>query len=234
MSEFVYVGTELDLFALAQNWKAYWHSQIREFLRGDVLEVGAGLGSNTQLLRPASSGRWVCLEPDPILHAKLEEALPSNSSGRNYFAICGTLSTVRDQRFDCILYIDVLEHIENDRAEMEMASSCLKPGGHLIVLSPAHQFLYTPFDKAIGHFRRYTRRSLRQIASRDLHCLWIRYLDCVGMTASAANLLLLRQSMPTASQISLWDGVMVPLSRLLDRVFCYKVGKTVIGVWEKR
>ena len=51
MSDFHYVGSELDLFAEARNWKAYWSRRIGSFVRGDVLEVGAGIGSNTELMR---------------------------------------------------------------------------------------------------------------------------------------------------------------------------------------
>src|SRR5262249_46525548 len=40
---FPYIGDELDLFALAHRWKAYWISHIGRWVRGDVLEVGAGL-----------------------------------------------------------------------------------------------------------------------------------------------------------------------------------------------
>lgn len=67
----------------------------------------------------------------------------------------------RDSRFDTILYIDVLEHIADDRAELVEAARRLNPGGYLVVLSPAHQWLFTAFDAAIGHVRRYTAKSLR-------------------------------------------------------------------------
>ena len=71
MSELKYVGSELDLFAGVVNWKAYWAREIRPFVGGDILEVGAGIGSNTRLLDPGGAGRWVCLEPDPELKCQL-------------------------------------------------------------------------------------------------------------------------------------------------------------------
>ena len=58
MSEFKYVGSELDLFAAVRNWKSYWSRQILPFLKGDILEVGADLGSNTRLLDSGIRGRW--------------------------------------------------------------------------------------------------------------------------------------------------------------------------------
>ena len=73
----------------------------------------------------------------------------------------GTLSELSDSdKFDTILYMDVFEHIEDDRAELERAAAQLAPDGHLIVLAPAHQWLFTPFDESIGHYRRYSRRTL--------------------------------------------------------------------------
>ncbi|MGH9597485.1 MAG: class I SAM-dependent methyltransferase [Edaphobacter sp.] len=233
MSEFKYVGSELDLFASVWNWKSYWSAQIKPFLAGDVLEVGSGIGSNTELLDPGGSGRWVCLEPDPQLVAVLTRKLKEKEAGRRHEAICGTLQSLAGQHFDTIIYIDVLEHIENDREELIAAASLLRPGGRVIVLSPAHQRLFTPFDAAIGHFRRYNRSMLQAISPTGLHLERMRYLDSVGLFASSANRLFLQQSMPTKAQLRFWDGWMVPISRVLDPLFSYSIGKSIIAIWHK-
>jgi SAM-dependent methyltransferase len=233
MSEFKYVGSELDLFASVWNWKSYWSGQIKPFLIGDVLEVGAGIGSNTELLDPGGSSRWVCLEPDPQLVAALIQKLKEKEAGRRHEAVCGTLQSLAGQQFDTIIYIDVLEHIENDREELIAAASHLKPGGRVIVLSPAHQNLFTPFDAAIGHFRRYNRSMLQAISPPGLHLERMRYLDAIGLFASSANRLFLQQSMPTKAQLGFWDGWMVPISRVLDPFFFYSIGKSIVAIWQK-
>jgi SAM-dependent methyltransferase len=234
MSEFKYVGSELDLFADVWNWKAYWSGQIRPFLRGDLLEVGAGIGSNTRFLDPeGGTGRWVCLEPDPELHGVLVKTFTETEPRRAYETACGTLASLTDQQFDTIIYIDVLEHIDDDREELNQAAAHLRPGGHLIVLSPAHQRLFSPFDGAIGHFRRYNRPMLRSLSPASLRLERMRYLDCAGLILSAANMLLLRQSMPTKAQLRFWDNWVVPISRVVDRLFLYSLGKTIIAVWRR-
>ena len=233
MSEFKYLGSELELFAAAINWKSYWRQQIRPFLRGDILEVGAGIGSNTLMLNHGGEGRWVCLEPDPDLLVQLVRTLAKAPGGRSYESVCGTLRTLRDQQFDTIIYIDVLEHIDHDVEELLQATSHLRSRGHLIVLSPAHQCLFTPFDAAIGHFRRYNRSMLRHISPPCLRLVRSRYIDSVGLIASAANLLFLRQSMPTGAQIRFWDQLIVPVSRVLDGCFRYNIGKSIVAVWYK-
>jgi SAM-dependent methyltransferase len=231
LPEGAYVGNELELFAHARNWKRYWGAIVASSLRGDVLEVGAGLGANTRLLRPLSPNarRWVCLEPDSRLLDQLRIAPPQGIEPR-----LGTLANLaRNELFDAILYIDVLEHIPDDAAELRHAAAHLREHGRLIVLSPAHQWLFSPFDSAIGHCRRYTRRSLKRaaggIGSLRLEHSW--YLDSFGFFASAANRLLLRQSMPTLRQILFWDRLLVPISRLLDPLLFRCFGKSVIAIW---
>jgi SAM-dependent methyltransferase len=233
MNEFRYVGSELALFSTAHNWKSYWSRQIAEFLAGDVLEVGAGIGTNTQILKQHGTGRWVCLEPDPQLVAQLVEAFKDTPHGRRYEPICGTLQALGDQQFDTVIYIDVLEHIDDDYAELKRAASLVRPGGHIIVLSPAHQWLFSPFDAAIGHYRRYNRSMLRDISPEGLTIRRLRYLDSCGLIASASNLLFLKQSMPTKLQLKLWDSFIVPISRILDPLVLYGIGKSILAVWCK-
>ncbi len=224
--EFAYAGTELALFEKAVNWKSYWREQVTPYIGGHVLEVGAGIGANTKLLAGLPHKRWTSLEPDISLAAQIQKL------SRRHRTLPVMLADLpAKNRFDTILYIDVLEHIEADRAELKEAAARLKPGGHLIVLAPAHPFLYTPFDAAIGHYRRYTRASLRAVAPAILTEIRVAYLDCAGMLASAANRVLLRSAMPSERQILLWDGRLIPLSRKMDSVFGWRIGKSVIGVW---
>lgn len=228
-SDFKYAGSELKLFEKARNWKAYWRAEIREFVRGDVLEVGAGIGANTLTLAELDFRHWTCLEPDAALAAQVK--LPP---GERHEAATGTIDDLPDPaKFDTILYIDVLEHIEDDRGEMSRAAARLNPGGCVIVLSPAHPFLFTPFDTAIGHFRRYTRTSLREAAPATLHLEKLVYLDAAGMLASAANRMLLHSAMPTEKQILTWDRLLVPVSRIIDPLLAGRVGKSVLGIWRR-
>jgi SAM-dependent methyltransferase len=231
---FVYVGTELDLFATAERWKAYVRRQVRPFLGCQVLEVGAGHGGTTRVLCDDGPLRWVCLEPDASLADRLMASISSGLLPDCCEARIGTLADLDESdRFDTILYMDVLEHIADDRAEVARAADQLRQGGHLIVLAPAHQWLFTPFDEAIGHYRRYTKATLRAAAPSGLGLARLVYLDSVGMLASLGNRLLLKRSMPSPAQIAVWDRLMVPLSRVADPVLGYCLGKSVLAVWKK-
>jgi SAM-dependent methyltransferase len=240
-SSHAYVGQELELFAHARNWKRYWSATIRPYLRGDVLEVGAGIGANTRLLLDEQSGaisRWVCLEPDARLLEQLRTSLNSrtDAAGVRIEPRLGTMADLNPtEQFDAVLYIDVLEHIADDSDEMRRAAAHLREGGRCIVLSPAHQWLFSEFDAAIGHHRRYSRKSLKA-AAEGVHSLRLErlcYLDSCGLLASTANRLLLRQSMPDLRQILFWDRFLVRGSRLLDPLLLHRAGKSVLGVWTR-
>ncbi len=225
-----YIGGELELFAHATNWKAYLGRQISPFLGARVLEVGAGIGSNTHMLY-AGQARWVCLEPDHSMARRLkaDRTLPAACE-----VVEGTLSdVVEDATFDTVLYVDVLEHVERDGDELSRAMKKLAPGGRLVVTAPAYQSLYSPFDKAIGHYRRYDRHSLQAVAPYEARLIRTRYLDSVGLAASLASRVLLNRSLPTRGQIWLWDSLMVPLSRVLDPASAFSFGKSILVVWEK-
>jgi 2-polyprenyl-3-methyl-5-hydroxy-6-metoxy-1,4-benzoquinol methylase len=233
MAEFEYSGTELALFAHAVNWKAYWKKRIAPFLRGDVLEVGAGIGANTLALLDRAE-RWTCLEPDARLLADARGAHARSELAPRLSYVCGTLDGLdASAEYDAIVYLDVLEHIEDDKAEMRRAAAHLSPGGALVVLAPAHQGLYSEFDRSIGHFRRYDRASLSAVEPEGLVRVQLRYLDSVGLCASLANRMFLHQSRPTLQQIRTWDRMMVPVSRVLDPLLFYRAGKSILGVWRR-
>lgn len=233
-SPYEYVGEELDLFALAVNWKRYFRAQIADVIRGDVLEVGAGIGETTRHLCDGTQRSWWCLEPDPALAARLAATVAGGAFSPTPRVQVGTLVDLDPGlRFNAILYIDVLEHIEHDAEELARAATLLTRGGCVIVLSPAFNSLYSEFDRAVGHFRRYTKRTLSAAFPPSLRRKRLTYLDGVGFLASAANRLMLHQSVPTRQQIELWDRKMIPVSRFLDPLVRRFFGRSVLAVYER-
>jgi SAM-dependent methyltransferase len=232
MTDFAYVGDELDLFADATTWKSYVRFHLRSYLSGDILEVGAGIGAATATFNDGTQRRWVCLEPDRSLADQIKSNLTPELT--NCEVIVGTLTDLGPgNQFDSILYMDVLEHIERDAAELARAASYLKPNGTLVVLAPALPWLFTPFDAAIGHYRRYTRTSLRSIVPQGLSETKCIYLDSAGLLASLGNKLFLRSPIPSKAQIQFWDRAMVPISRYTDRALNHAIGKSILAVWQK-
>ena len=227
-----YVGAELELFRHAQNWKNYYRSILAPYLRGDVLEVGAGIGSTTRVLCHQGLRTWTALEPDSDLIQQLQLEFASHPLPCAVQVFAGTLRHLpATRRFDAILYIDVLEHIEDDRTELMDAATRLADNGALIILAPAHQWLFSEFDSGVGHFRRYSAASLEAVVPRGMRCEKLWYLDSVGLLASLGNRRLLHRRLPTGTQLAFWDRRLVPLSRYVDKLSGYLLGRSVLGIW---
>lgn len=230
-----YIGQELSIFAHAKNWKQYYASIIRPYFGKHIVEAGAGIGATTRELCDGTQEEWICLEPDSVLRSEIERLITQKKLPSCCRAQGGFVSNIpMEQKVDTVIYIDVLEHIENDRAELQEATSHLSQEGRLIVLSPAFNFLYSPFDKSIGHFRRYDRKMYQALTPTDCRIEKLMYLDSVGAATSLVNRMFLSQAMPTVNQILFWDRRIIPIAKWIDRLLRYRVGRSLLGVWVKQ
>jgi len=226
------------VFAKAHNWNIYLAKSYAQQIKGRVLEVGAGIGTITKNISPyfamCSVSQWICLEPDNKRCSHLSSMIdngeiPSNCVVQN--KLLGDLPS--EEMFDTILYSDVLEHIEDDKLELAMAMEHLNPGGRLIVMSPAHNWLFSELDHLAGHYRRYSKKAISELTPEGMELVQIKFIDSAGIAASVANKLFLKRSTPSAEQIVIWDQVLIRISRWLDFFLFYKVGKSVLVTWQK-
>lgn len=230
-----YIGNELELFSHAYNWKSYYRKKLIPFIHGDVLEAGAGIGETTRHLHNEAVKTWTCLEPDAKLAEKIGEKIKANELPANCSLKTGTTDDYpAGPQFDSILYIDVIEHIERDAEELQRACKLLRPNGYLVILVPAHQWLFSPFDQAIGHYRRYNKHMLKEAVPSSLRLQKTEYLDCIGLIASLTNKFFLKKSYPTLQQVKFWDRFIVPVSKIADPLVFHSTGKSLIGIWQKK
>lgn len=223
---FTYGGDELPLMARAVQWKSYVATLVRPYLRGSVLEVGAGIGAYIPYLYRPPVREWTALEPDAAQAGRIGDA--------RVRVVPGTLDAIDPaDRYDTILYLDVLEHIADDVGELRRAQSHLRAGGYLIVLAPAYPFLFSPMDTKVGHHRRYTRARLRAITPSLCVLARLNNLDSAGLLASLANRFVLRAERMSPGQVAVWDGALVPVSRVLDGMLGHRLGKSLLAVWRR-
>ncbi len=229
-----YQGSELDIFSHAKNWKDYYCKQLKDSIQGDVLEVGSGIGGSTLSLINENVDTWTSIEPDQEL-ADTQKRNVALNTHRKINILCASIddSNIQNMKFDTILYIDVLEHIKNDQEEILKAEKLMKPKGSLIILCPAHNFLFSPFDESVGHYKRYSKKDYLNFKFKNSKCTKCFYLDSIGFFASLVNKYFLKQPYPSKKQIAFWDNILISLSKVFDRLLFYKFGKTVVGTWVK-
>lgn len=134
--------------------------EFRPFLRGSLIDVGAGIGQLTELLaQEVDPRRLQALEPDPSFAARFRSRLPDLNLRELTSA-----AMPADTRCETVTSINVLEHIKDDVQELRNYQRWLKSsGGFLCLLVPARPELYAAIDRDFGHFRRYTRSSLGHV-----------------------------------------------------------------------
>jgi hypothetical protein len=235
MNNYRYEGQELDVFSHATHWKKYFGNKLLPYIGRRVVEVGAGIGATTSILCSGNQETWLCIEPDNSLRQQIDKLILTGKLPPFCYTSNAFIKDLNpDQLFDTILYIDVLEHIRDDAVELEDAGCHLVQGGVIIVLSPAHPFLFSPFDRAIGHYRRYNRKSISGITPSRFLVEQLYYLDSVGMMTSLVNRFFLKQAVPSLNQILFWDHYILPISRLMDRLTGYRSGRSIVCVFRKK
>ena len=216
-----YSGREtLENLDQAENYNKHLANLVTKQLApaSEVLDFGAGRGTFMRL---------VSQEGHSVTGIELDEVLQgmARATGFHVVARAGDLS---DGKFDAMYSLNVFEHIEDDALALTQLISLLKPGAQVIIYVPAHQHLYSKFDAAIGHHRRYTRRDLKTLGSLGgLKNVRITYEDPIGYLA-AVLFKILRRSAPSKGAILLFDKYLFPLSRLLTPFTRNFIGKNLI------
>jgi SAM-dependent methyltransferase len=215
------------------HWPLYWASEVAPYLGARVAEIGAGTTPVAVHLN-RDTKCWTCVEPDQRLARRLSPRAARGEFGPRCTVMNGwVVDLPQSEPFDTILYANTLEHIPADRAELAAAAKRLRRGGHLIVLSEAHPFLYSSHDADTGRVRRYTRRGLLRIEPPGFQPIALRYLDAAGYAAAIAESCLPTDTTPTPKRLAFWDEKLVPLSRRIDRLTGHRFGKSLLAVWRR-
>jgi len=155
---------------------------VRPFLKGHVLEVGAGVGNMSPFLYREGVDLTVCDVNENYLR-KLKEVL----KGKVRVArvdLAGGAKQLPLTKHDTVICFNVLEHVEDNNKALLNMKGWLKKGGRLLLLVPAHQWLYSKLDERLGHFRRYTKsdleRSLSEVGFRKMEVEYVNWVGALG------------------------------------------------------
>lgn len=148
----------------ARKFNKWLFDQFSEYLGGDVLEAGCGIGNLTELL--LDRRRAVAIDNEKFYVDRLNQAyghlLNFEAKEADLTDLDQLKSLTEKGLFDSVICANVLEHIEEDVKTLENFKEILKPGGRIAVLVPAHPDLYSDVDETLGHCRRYTKRDLEE------------------------------------------------------------------------
>lgn len=226
-----YFGKDLEAMSFAHNYHKWILAEFEPYLGRSVAEVGAGTGSFSQLILATGIARLVAYEPSGNMYPLLKKTLESDKRAEAVNGFFGEESA--GEAFDSVLYVNVLEHIEDDASELEKVRNALKPGGHLLVFVPALPWLYSELDRKVGHYRRYTKKHLTALVREaGFSVVKGRYFDIAGILPWYINFTLLNNEI-TGGGVSLYDRLVVPGMRVIEGLIPPPVGKNVLLVASK-
>lgn len=235
----VYVGKDLEAMDFAGNYHDWILDVFAPLLGKRLVEVGAGAGGFSELLMRNPLESLALIEPSRAMYSRLEQRVNGTSGScevRTYNSmfrrICEQVKT--DHRPDSIIYVNVLEHVEDDAAELKAVFDTLEPGGRVFIFVPALRWLMSNYDRSIGHFRRYTRPELETRASEaGFKILHSGYFDLAGIMPWWVKYRLLRSENMEPGALKMYDKFVVPVTKVMESLVRPPIGKNLILIGEK-
>jgi len=226
---------DLEVMSQAVNYRQWMYRRIEPFIGQRILEVGAGIGNFTELLLDrelivATDIYELCLEHlkrrlsdnSKVVTAQLDLAHPCGDEWDTY-------------KFDTVICMNVLEHVEDDATALAFMHATLVEGGRMILLVPAFQFLYGTVDRSIAHYRRYTKKSLLpRMRAQGFEVESAFYMNVIGMAGWFWNNRVMKIEEENPAQINLFDRYIAPWAERIERIVPPPFGLSLIAVGRKK
>jgi SAM-dependent methyltransferase len=229
-----YTLEDQERMTRARNYFAWQERLVRRELGRKVVEVGCGLGNFTGMLLDRDA--VIAIDSEPLCIERLKQRYPDRRNLHALACDAGSPEFAALARFspDTCVCLNVLEHIEDDAAALQAMASVIAPGGVIVLLVPAFQALYGPIDRNLGHYRRYSRRSMIRLAERaGLRIRRAHYMNLLGFFGWWANSRIFRRQEQSPGQIAIFDRYLVPLLSRLEDCVRPPFGQSVFVVLEK-
>lgn len=229
-----YTLADLRRMRAARRYRAWQLEWLRPALGRRIVEVGCGIGNLTGLLLGVDGVEAVvALDHDPAVLAELQAAWGADARLR----ICrceATPTGLTDPAltgFDTCVCVNVLEHLDDDAGALQAMVTMVRPGGAVALQVPAVPALYGALDRRLGHRRRYRRRDLAALArAAGAAVESLRYTNALGALFWWYNGRIAGREAQSERQIELFDRLLVPLSRWLERRSAPPWGQSLVAV----
>ena len=232
----------------AVNYHNWIMEEFAPFVGKEVAEVGAGTGSFSELILDFGVKDLSLFEPSENMFPLLKKKFLDNRQKRINFPSLsppsGDLGGVveinncyfenrenaKDKKFDSLFYINVLEHIKNDFAELSIAFDAIKKGGHILIFVPALSWLFSDLDRSVGHFRRYNKIELETLVKKaGFEIVKSKYFDSFGVIPWYFLFVLLKREMGQGG-VSFYDKFVIPIEKTIEKKIPIPFGKNLLLV----
>jgi SAM-dependent methyltransferase len=220
----------LERMAAAPRYNRWMYDRLRPWVGRRVLEIGAGIGNMSAFL--IDRDRVVLTDTEPYYLDRLRARYASHP----HVTVAELRLPTADarlvaERLDTVVCLNVLEHIEDDRASLSAMHDLLTPRGRLILLVPSLRALYGSLDEALGHFRRYVPGELAtKLGEAGFRVRHLEYFNLAGVPGWWFTGRVLRRRLIPGGALR-WYDALVPLFRL-ERFLPWRIGQSLIAIGE--
>jgi SAM-dependent methyltransferase len=225
---------QLETGREAENYNRWIAEQFAPYAGKRILEVGCGIGNLSHHWTDREA--FVGIDTEPECVAKCAQRFSDHPNVRILHDHVGApdwVSRWSAHRPDTVVAVNVLEHIREDLAALRGWRDIVRAGGggHICVFVPAFEFAFSSFDKRYGHYRRYTKETLRdKLLDAGLDLRVLRYFNMPGLLAWWATFVLFRRESTLPGQVGLYDKVVVPVVRKIEESITPPFGNSVVAV----
>lgn len=225
--------TRLETLSAADRFNDEVWKKVGEFVTGDILEVGIGIGIFTDKLLTKGKVFGVDIVPEFVDAARKRHGSRPDLEYLVADMGAGIPGILAGRTFDTIVCMNVLEHIEDDRTTLTNFLKLLRPGGKLVLVVPAHRWLFNPLDSNDGHFRRYEKTELHdKLVSSGFSVVREGTFNLFGIAGWFLNGTILRRKDLPTGQMGLFNAV-APLLFWLENLTGPPVGLSLLAVGAK-
>lgn len=222
----------------ATNYHRWNYEWIAPYLGGRILDIGGGTGNHIAFLKDAELVS-IDLSEEAVheLRARHRD-FPNWSFATGDIADARLVERLGPASFDTVLSCNVFEHIPDDERAFAHAARLLRPGGRLVLVLPAHPWLYGSMDRLAGHFRRYSADDAgRKLAAAGLERVALRYVNLAGALGWFVNNRLISHRDLSSStingQIRVFDRFLIPVLKRIEGVRGMPFGQSLVCVGRK-
>lgn len=233
-------GTEtLEVISSANKFNYWMYQTIEKLCSGEILEIGSGIGNISGFF--ITGGANIALSDfDSDYLPGLKKKFGENNNLKGIYHIDFADKDIESShaaligKFDTIFALNVVEHIPDHDRALKNAYKLLRENGKIVILVPAFQKLFNQFDVQLEHQRRYNKKTLSELISRNgfkvIHSQYFNFIGIMGWFVSGK--ILGKKKIPEG-QMKLYD-TLVPLWKFVDFFTKSFAGLSVIQVGEKQ
>ena len=208
--------------------------QFQPYIGRRVLDVGCAIGNITQYLLDRELVCGIDVVEEFTAEIKRRFAGQSNFKAALFDIADPAVTALASENIDTIISVNVLEHVEDDMQALDNMNRILEPGGKLLLLVPALQWLYGTMDAADNHYRRYNKRMLRErVSAAGFNVEKVYYMNLIGIAGWFVNGKILKNDLISTAHYSLYNKI-VPIISKAESLIHPPIGLSLVSVATKR